>query len=1856
MMCVIWMFSQCKGPESQDETTAEETAYHPGISGFTSGTISATSSIRVLLHQELTRDVEPMTPIPEKLFSFSPTIEGEAYWVDNKTIGFRPEGPLPSGQHFKAEFSIGQLMELPAGQRVFSFSFNVIPQSFALELKGFEAYDVYDPTLNGVNGVMHTADFLSHETAAAMINATQNGRALPVRWEHDAAGREHTFRIDSVQRLETPAEVLVEVEGQPAGIEQKEQQTLNIPSIGDFSLVDVQVVQQPEQYVAVVFSDPLKKNQNLEGLIHFQEDQNLRFLIEGSQVRVYPGARLQGTRQLHIEEGIRSHHDYRFSKPVVHTLAFEDIKPALRLTGKGVIMPESEGLIFPFEAVNLSKVDVRVIRIYEDNVTQFLQENQLSGGYEIKRAGRLIHRQTITLSSDRPLDTGKWNAFSLDLARIIKTEPGAIYRVELGFVKSYSTWPCPDQPQVEDDLTSMNPSFDDELDEEMAYWDAPNARYDGYDNYYDWNWREEDNPCHDAYYGTRRWVSRNVLASDLGLIAKAGTDNSMTFAVTDLSTTDPIPDVTLEVYNFQQQLIASVFTDNQGLAAVKLDSKPFLLIAKHQQQRGYLRLDDASSLSLSRFDVDGNKIQHGIKGFIYGERGVWRPGDSLFVMFVLEDRLRQLPADHPVVFEMINPMGQVVQRMSRTQGQNGFYRFSTATGNDAPTGNWRGKVTVGGVTFSKILKVEAIKPNRLKIDIDFGKEKLVAGSEESATLKVNWLHGAVARNLRAHVAVTLQQVPTQFSGYKGFVFDDPSRSFSSEEITIFDGRINQQGQAEVAPDFGVKSSAPGMLKAGFVVRVFEESGDFSIDRFSMPYSPFQYYVGIRPPEGRGYNNMLVTDADHTIEVVTVDAEGQPVSRNDLEVQVYKIEWRWWWDASENNLASYIGSSRAQQVHSGKIATTNGKGEFVFRINEPEWGRYLVRVSDPRGGHSTGKVLYIDWPGWAARARTQDPSAAAMLAFALDKEKYQVGDPVQVTIPAGHEGRVLVSLETGSRVLRAFWAQANGAETTVNFQATPEMAPNAYVHVSLVQPHSRMTNDLPIRLYGVMPLFVEDPATILQPLIKMPESLTPEENAEVHITEANGKKMTYTIAMVDEGLLDLTRFATPDAWSSFYAREALGVRTWDMYDHVLGAFGGRIEKVFSIGGDEDAGGKPEVQANRFPPMVRFMGPFTLEKGKTNKHSVSIPKYVGSVRVMVVAGDQGAYGKAEKTVPVKKPLMVLATLPRVLTPAETVKLPVTVFAMDQSIREVNVEVKTNELLQVKGESIRKVAFTQTGDQVVHFELDVTPSIGIGAVKVKVSSGKERAEYDIEIDVRNPNLPGSWFSGKVLEPGQQWSMEYQPVGIEGTNSGVLEISSIPPVDFGRRLKYLIGYPHGCAEQVTSGAFPQLVLETVMEIAPDMKVRLQQNVMEGLRTLASYQRPSGGIGYWPGAREASDWATTYAGHFMLEAGAKGFSLPVGMRANWLRYQRGEARKWSPSTSPNAGYYRFDHEDLKQAYRLYTLALAGAPEMGAMNRLRETSGLSVQARWRLAGAYALAGQPEAAEKLIDGIPMSVESYPAFNRTYGSKERDLAMILETLTLMNRREQAVPLLQELSDALSGQQWMSTQTTAYCLLAVAKFAGQDEATTNRMKYAYQLDGSKTVQGVSQLPMVQVPLEINATEAGSVMVKNEGQAVMFARLTLTGTPRVGDVKAQESNLKIRVRYLDMKGNLLDVRKLPQGTDFMAEVSVVNPGQLGHYTDMVLSQVFASGWEIHNARMDEVPTIREASVPTYEDIRDDRVYTHFDLESGATKKFVVVLNAAYLGRFFLPGPACEAMYNHSVSARQPGQWVEVVTPGMQE
>ena len=284
----------------------------------------------------------------------------------------------------------------------------------------------------------------------------------------------------------------------------------------------------------------------------------------------------------------------------------------------------------------------------------------------------------------------------------------------------------------------------------------------------------------------------------------------------------------------------------------------------------------------------------------------------------------------------------------------------------------------------------------------------------------------------------------------------------------------------------------------------------------------------------------------------------------------------------------------------------------------------------------------------------------MLNFTSDKPSYKVGENIKLNIPSGGQGRALVSVESGTRVISAWWVDAREGSTEFSFQATAEMAPNIYVNISLLQPHAQTANDRPIRLYGVIPLKVENPSTHLTPVLAMPDNLEPNSNFVIKVSEKQGKPMTYTVAVVDEGLLGLTRFQTPSPWHTFYQREALDVKTWDIYDHVLGAYGGEVRSMLSIGGGADSDGPEGKKPDRFKPVVKYLGPFELGAGKNATHTIDMPNYIGEVRTMIVAGTpEGAYGSTEKSTPVKKPLMVLGSLPRVLGPGERVELPVTVF---------------------------------------------------------------------------------------------------------------------------------------------------------------------------------------------------------------------------------------------------------------------------------------------------------------------------------------------------------------------------------------------------------------------------------------------------------------------------------------------------------------------------------------------------------------------------------------------------------------------
>ena len=1808
------------------------------MEAFTTGKISRYSPVYLIFNQEIPAERLKADRLG-KLVRLKPDVPGRWAFENNRTLVFKPEKGFERNTSYQVNVDLSEWFEAEGKDKRFAFGFTTLP----LALRGnLESMDINKKNENGydLTAVLFTPDKESPGTVESLVDFSEK---VDATWQHSPDGKKHEVTLTNVPAgMEGERTLRLSVSSNKLGVEKADVVTVNIPDQNDFSVYDVVYVSEPECYVEVAFTKLLDSAQDMRGLAFIAGNTSETVNVDGNKLRLYPDADLRekGAMNIHLNQGIRSKSGLNLKEAVVRQVVANEQKPNVRFIGKGVIIPQSTQLSVPFQAIYLRGVTVSVIKILEQNIGQFLQSNNLDESGELMRVGRLIARKTIFLDEEG-LDLSRWNTFAVDLKRLIEPEPGAIYRLELSFDRPLSVYPCGNDTVV---LSKEQILASDEIrfKEESARFDEGGYYYYRQYDWSDYNWEKRSDPCSDSYY-FNKVEGKNVLATNLGLVAMLGQDNDMTVLVHNIQNTEPERGVTVTAYNYQHQALASGTTNDKGQVRLDLSSgRPFYLIASQGTQRSYLRVDNGSALSLSSFDVSGEVVQKGIKGFIYGERGVWRPGDTLHLGFMLNDRAKQLPAEHPVVMELYNPLGQMYARKTQTRGELGLYVFDFVTEADAPTGAWNVKAQVGGVSFSKRLRIESIKPNRLKIALSMPEKTLLRGEPMDARLHVEWLQGAIARNLKYDIQGTFIATPTTFEGYKGFYFDDPSRVFNTEESKLISGVTNERGDATVQARFELGSTAPGMLLANLVTRVYEESGDFSIDADRMLYSPYRRYAGLKSPQKD--KEQLNTGTNYTYEVASVDYLGKPQANTELDVKVYKVYWYWWWDSNSSGLANYVSDSYNKPVKTFTVRTDgDGRGTFQLSFPDKEWGTYFISVKDKESKHSTGVMSYFDWPYNEGRRNTDGSESATMLSFKTDKDSYTPGEKMVVTFPSTKGSRAIISIENGVRVLSLTEHTCEDKQTTVRLDVTKDMQPNAYVYITLLQPHGITKNDLPIRLYGVVPFTVTSPESHLTPVIQSPAELKPDASYTISVSEKNGKEMAYTLAIVDEGLLDLTRFRTPEPWKAFNAREALGVNTWDLYNYVVGAYGGRIEQLFSIGGDDALNKGPKAIVNRFKPVVRFDGPFLLKKGKTARHTYQMPNYNGRVKIMVVAGNGEAYGHADKSVMVRKPVMLLGTLPRVIGVGEEMVVPATVFATEDGVGAVNVSIACSSNMEVVGEATRSLSFERKGDQQASFRIRVKKNPGIGKVTITATGKGDKSVYETELEIRTVRRPQVKVTAATLEAGKSWKETVAMPGATGTNQLTLEVSDIAPVNLSSRLSYLLGYPHGCLEQITSKGFPQLYISSFTDLTPQQAKSTEEAVKEVIRRLRSYQTVDGAFAYWPGGTSSNGWGTVYATHFLLEASKKGYLVPEAMKQSVLNNLRRVARNWKPATS-----YYMDSEETTQAYRLYVLALAGSPEMGAMNRLKEMKDLTSMSRWSLASAYALVGREDVAQDLISKTTALPSGYSEYDETFGSDVRDQSIQLMTLCLLDKGKEAATLVEELSKQLSSDDWLSTQSTAFALVALSDYLAKYRV-DGVMDFTYAC-GGKDGQVKTDKNIWSETLLDKAGTSASVELKNTGKSTLFARIITEGIPEQGEEKAYANGVSLAVSYVDLNGSPVNVAQLEQGTNFSAVVTVKNPSARG-YNNLVLSEIFPAGWEILNTRfLNESVTDSLSAGVNYQDIRDDRVYSYIDrLPAGSQVTVKINLCAVYPGRFYLPPVYCEAMYDYLIRANTAGQEVTV-------
>lgn len=1789
---------------SRKVMTDEEASYW--IAAYTPPHIDMDSKISIEMTQAMQAKIDTITDLAE-CFDFSPSTKGVSELSDDKRfIYFIPEKSLKQGQKYECRLKMKELVGVDS---LGDFKFDFVVDKRELRIKDVVAtVDPHDISMMTVSGTLEynvqAGDSMTADKS--VISCDYPGSVVSVA--KDAINNSRRFSITGIKRQSKPFRVNISTN--PMFGFSKSEENIEIPSIEDFSLLNSERVEAAEPYINLNFSSPLSSQQELDGLITIDKIDELNIERDGCNVKVYYPQNGIEDITLRLSELIKNIDGRCLDGDIELHFKQRVIPPAVEIPVAGTILPDNSNLKLPFRAVNLAAVDVEVVKIFPGNVMAFLQENNLDGTSQLRRFGRLIYHKTVRLDNDKSLNLHQWQNFSIDLKGLFRRERGAIYNVRLTFRQAYSLYDRAESDKFEE-IAGISEDENSTWDENWAYIYRETPDYD----WQECNWDEKNDPTKASYYMLANMPDINLVASTLGLIVKKGADNEYIATVTDLISATPASAIEVSAYNYQLQETSSAITDENGFATLKTDGKPFIITASDGQSTTYLKVTSGMELSTSNFDVSGRELVDGVKGFTYGDRGVWRPGDDIHLTLIIEDKQGNLPQTHPVVMELYNPADQLYSRQTMTEGIDGFYVFNIPTEENVPTGSWDAQFKIGNQIFHHKVRIETIKPNRLKLNVTTP-DVILANTPQEIGLTAHWLTGPIAKGLAASMEMTMFSDPNPFKKYKNYTFSNPLIDFASSQNQILQGQLDSVGCLKKLCTIGADINSPGMMRANITAKVTEPGGDASITSRSVQFSPFSVYVGIDLSKKE-----FLTDSDLKLPVVVVNQQGARIKTRDLDYKIYRLDWDWWWEGSSTDLNRYVKSSSADMIASGSVTAVEGFAAIPFRVNYPDWGKYLVLVRDKKGGHATGGTISVDWPEWRGRTNRGEAAGSTELSFALDKKTYEAGETANIYLPKCKDGKVLLSVENGSRVIRRYWVNTSSdEETCFKLPIDGSMAPNFYVSATMLRPHSQTNNDVPIRLFGVAGASVIDKRTILHPEIEMPDELHPQQTFTIKVKERDNKPMTYTLALVDEGLLDITNFKTPRPWEAMNQREALGIKTWDMFDDVIGAFGSKFRTILSIGGDE-ALRKAAGKEKRFNPVVKFIGPFTL-RGGSKTHKITLPNYVGSVRVMVVAAHAGTYGNADKTVKVTSPLMLLTSLPRTLSCGDAVDMAVNVFAMEDGVKDVSVKVETSGPVTVSGAKSKRLSFASAGEKLETFRLSCdNKNEGLARIIVTAQNGSHQMSDTTFINVSNPMPILTDVTDKTLKQDESVTLSWDP---QQAKNVTLQISSVPTLNFGGSMEFFENYPHLCTEQLSSKAL--FMLYGRKHLSPEEKSECEAVLPMVLKQIVSRQLPDGGFVYWPGNSEANPWVTSMAGLALVEANRQGFRIDRQVVDKWIEFQEKEARDYKYSES----------NDLDQALRLYSLSKAGKPVKSAMNRLHESKKLSQTAAYCLASVYALEGRADVACKLIERAEGT--HYEAHGEMFQSSLRDEAIKLEAYALCKNQAKAMSVAREIASQCSWCNFV-TQDLAFATIAMQAFSGLagDGNVSVKVTENGQIPLSlQNIAAIRNLPIVP--------SSGSVEVKNTGKGSAMVSLSNTYQPSPQEkIKADNSGLSMSVKYTDMQGKSISIAKLKQDTELFVNVTVTNNG--GDIPSMAMTYNIPSGWEIWNSRLFG----NAGKNVDYCDVRDDKVIYYSSLDAGKRMTFKIRLRATYCGRFVLPSVVCEDMYNPACRSISANSWVSV-------
>jgi len=1341
-----------------------------------------------------------------------------------------------------------------------------------------------------------------------------------------------------------------------------------------------------------------------------------------------------------------------------------------------------------------------------------------------------------------------------------------------------------------------------------------------------------------------------VAISDIGLIAKYSGSELLVFA-NSLKTAQPLEGVTVQLISENNQTLVSGTTGADGVAHftdLKDDVEGFqprLLTAELGEDFNFVDLE-ATHVETSRFDVGGKFVSDdSYDCFVYAERNIFRPGETANLSAIIREPDMRVASDIPVTVKVISPQGKTFNEYQKTLNEEGSFELAVAIPDFAPTGQYTAEFYTGSddLLASYTFSVEEFAPDKIRVNLQQNKDQLKPGEELELQIEAEYLFGAPAAEHRYEVDVRLDHRAFSSSNFPQFNFSNFSTKNSYLDNDFSDGTLDENGKAVHIYTLPGNIRSGGYLLGRSFVSVFDVTGRTVNRVLSFKAFPRDYFPGIR---ARGY--YYGTNKDITFELVAVNPDDQAIPNFEGEVSLIRYEWA---TVLERN--TYNGRFRYRSVQKEikewtKNVKLTGK-PLAYKFQVSKSGRYEFRFGKSGSDDYVKKQFYAYRWG-SSTASSFEINKEGEVEIVMDKEEYAPGEQAKVLFVTPFTGRMLLTLERG-KVLEHRYIDITENSTEVPITLGNEHVPNVFISATLFRPQTADDNIPFLVGHGYACMRVVNPSNKLQVSIQAPEKIKPRTSQEVTIKTNPNENIFVTLAAVDEGILQVKNFQTPDPYNYMYARRGLGVQSYDLYEYLLPEIAASSSPA---GGDEESAARRlnPVKAERFKLLSQWSGIRRTNAQGEVTVKLDIPQYNGEVRLMAVAYQGARFGSAAKAMKVADDVILMPAVPRFLSINDSLSIPVSVMNTTGRQGEVRVNMKVEGPLQISSAKSASVQLAPNGSGKVNFVLHSGENVGTAKI-VFSTAGMDEVVEEIEIGVRPISPLVTDADGGSIAAGSTARVQFPADFIPATQRSSISISNFPAIRHAKHLKYLVGYPHGCVEQTTSKLFPQLYFqELAAQVAPDMYVRGNPvyYVKEGIHKLQSMARYDGSFAYWPGSSYYNWWGSVYATHFLVEARHAGFVVNDDILQKALTFLN---RKAADRSSYEYRYY--ENGNLKTRtiankeilYSLYVLALAGKPDVSIMNYYRARPQLlSNDMRYLLAGAFALAKDYNAYNELV---PKSFSAERAARTTgdsFDSEARANALMLNVLLDVDPSNKDIPAMLRYLTGKDLPVW-STQDRAWTFLALGK-AAKRQADSD-VSVEVQVDG-KTLATLNQAnPRFASP----ELDGKSVTLKASGKGETFYLWQSEGIKKQGVTEEVDKNIQVRRTYYDRDGREISGPEFRQGDLIVCRISLTGGRRTAE--NIAITDMIPAGFEIENPRLTpsaDLSWINKESnrfSPDYLDVRDDRLLIYTQASANATRHFFYLLRVVNAGSFQLPAIGAEAMYDPDYRSYHGGKVIRV-------